>query len=626
LLVFQRSPSFMIPRRDRAYTKGEQALFRRLPWLMRLHRGWIYLAYESRALAFTRFHGLLKHAAARPFRRMLAEQVADPQLRARLTPNYPIGCKRILLSSDYLATMARPNVSLLTEAIRRVTPAGIETTDGKLHEVDAIIYGTGFKASEFLSPMRITGRKGQHLNDAWRAGATAYLGMAVPGFPNFFMLYGPNTNLGHNSIVYMLESQVAHVMRCWRAMQSAGATGIEVEAGRYERYGAGIQRRLAHSIWAGCKSWYVDENGRNSVNWPGFSLSYRWLTRLSSLQAYKLTRPLAGATAGVAVTEPRGLLERANAAFLRGFIRSAFKPMIGPPWAPRTQRAVATLLSAPMPGVAGLRRRRLALADCSVVVLAPARARALGAILYVHGGAFCLGGPFSHRSITSRLARESGLQVWVPDYRLAPETRYPGPLDDVQDCYEQMLRSGLGSADIVLAGDSAGAALALALAMRLRDAGRPAPAGLMLVSPVADPSFGGPTIAANASIDPMVRRNWVEQGVRWYGCPPDGVAHRPLEADLAGLPPMLVQTGDQEILLSDSIRLAERATRYGVDCRIEVHQGRWHVFHLQAFYLASARAALRTLARFAVERIKPAHAAGVQHGAREPANGEVLPG
>ncbi|MFL6675184.1 MAG: flavin-containing monooxygenase [Massilia sp.] len=626
LLVFQRSPSFMIPRPDRAYTSWEKALFRRIPWLMRLHRGWIYLAYESRALAFTRFHGLLKLAAGRPFRRMLEQQVADPLLRGRLTPSYPIGCKRILLSSDYLAAMARPNVSLLTEAIRRIAPGGIETVDGKLHEVDAIIYGTGFKASEFLSPMRIIGRKGQDLNDAWRGGTTAYLGMTVPGFPNFFMLYGPNTNLGHNSIVYMLESQVAHVMRCWRAMQAGGATEIEVDAGRFERFGQAIQRRLAQSIWTGCKSWYIDDNGRNSINWPGFSLSYRWLTRFSSLHAYKLGRPLTGGAAGVAVAEPRGLLERANAAFLRGFIRTAFKPLIGPPWSPRTQRTVATLLSAPMPGVAGLRRQRVALGACSAVVLSPAQPRGPGAILYVHGGAFCLGGPFSHRSITSRLARESSLPVWVPDYRLVPETPYPGPLDDVQECYERLLQSGLDSAGIVLAGDSAGAALALALALRLRDAGRPAPAGLMLISPVADPSFGGPAIDANAGIDPMVRKDWVEQGVSWYGCPPTVMAHRPLEADLSGLPPMLVQTGDQEILLSDSTRLAERATRHGVDCRLEVHQGRWHVFHLQAFYLASARAALRTLARFAVERVQPARTAAAPHATPEPAGEAVHPG
>lgn len=255
LTVFQRSPAYLMPRPDRPYRRWEQALFRLLPWAMKLHRASIYLRYESRAIAFTRFNGLMDVAVGRSFRALLARQVPDTALRERLTPDYPIGCKRILLSSDYLAAISRPNVELVTQGIRRVTEHGIETTDGTHHPVDAIVYGTGFAATEFLSPMRITGRGGLDLNDAWRRGAQAYLGMTVPGFPNFFMLYGPNTNLGHNSIVYMLESQIAHVMRCVRAMRQAGASAIDVDPGRYRRYNVHVQQRLAGSVWSGCKSW-----------------------------------------------------------------------------------------------------------------------------------------------------------------------------------------------------------------------------------------------------------------------------------------------------------------------------------------------------------------------------------
>jgi acetyl esterase/lipase len=304
----------------------------------------------------------------------------------------------------------------------------------------------------------------------------------------------------------------------------------------------------------------------------------------------------------ILVPEPRGLIERATAGFLRGFIRTAFRTLVGPPCGPGIQRVVATVLSAMMPGVPGIPRRRVRAGNTFAQVLTPAQADA-GAILYVHGGTYCLGGPFSHRSITTRLARGSGMAVWVPDYGLAPEHPYPGPLDDVQACYEGMLASGLGGGQVVLAGDASGAALALALALRLRAAGGPMPAGLMLISPLADPSLNGPTVAANAGIDPMVRKDWVEQGLGWYGCPPDVLEHRPLEADLSGLPPLLIQVGEQEILLSDSTRLAAHARQCGVACRLEVHQGRWHGFHLQSFYLASARAALRTLARFANESV-----------------------
>jgi acetyl esterase/lipase len=257
------------------------------------------------------------------------------------------------------------------------------------------------------------------------------------------------------------------------------------------------------------------------------------------------------------------------------------------------------MLSPLMPGVGGVRRSRETVGCIAVEVVQP-RLQAGGAvILYLHGGAFCLGGPSTHRSITSRLAVESGLPVWVPDYRLAPEHPYPAALDDALGCYERLLASGYGPRQVVLAGDSAGGSLALALALRLRDAGRELPAGLALISPVADPTLSGQGVAANVQLDPMIRKAWVEQGIGWYRCPQDVLVHRPLDADLSGLPPMLVQVGEREILLSDSLRLADHARRYGVDCRLEVHEGRWHVFHLQAFYLASARKALRTMAQFA---------------------------
>src|SRR5690606_29556821 len=143
--------------------------------------------------AFTRIKALMDLVVGVPCKALRHRQVPDPKLRAQLTPDYPIGCKRILLSNEYLATMARPNVNLVTQGIRRITANGVETVDGLHHPVDAIVYGTGFAATEFLAPMTITGRDGQDLNDAWRKGAQAYLGMTVPGFPNFFMLYGPNT-------------------------------------------------------------------------------------------------------------------------------------------------------------------------------------------------------------------------------------------------------------------------------------------------------------------------------------------------------------------------------------------------------------------------------------------------
>ena len=606
LSVFQRSPAYILPRPDRPYTGLEKKLFA-LPWLSKLHRAGIYLKYESRALAFTRFQWLMKPAGLMPFHRLLKRQVQDPTLRAKMTPDYQIGCKRILLSSEYLATFAKPQVALCTEGIRRVTPEGIETQDGKLHPADAIVFGTGFAATEFLAPMRITGRQGLDLQTAWKGGAKAYLGLTVPGFPNFFMLYGPNTNLGHNSIVYMLESQIAHVVRCLQQMRSTGTSTIEVREAPFLRFNAHIQQRLKNSVWSVCTSWYVDAQGHNSTNWPDFTLSYRWLLKRGSLDAYRFSEPRTEAVAPTAeIAAPTDIVEQAQSAFLRGFLRVAFRTFIGPPYGAVAQRRWVNVLSILMPARSGVQRQTTVIGNIPVTITHPKATTADGVVLYLHGGAFCVASPHTHRSITSHLAHASGMPVWAPDYRLAPEHPYPAALEDATSVYEFLLQQGYAPARIVLAGDSAGGALALALAIQLRDQDAPQPAGLALISPVTDPTLGGASVQEQAGTDPMIRKGWVEQGVAWYGCPPGTPSHTPLATSLQELPPMHIQVGDREILLSDSVRLAEHAAACGVDCQLDIHRGRWHVFHLQALFLRSSVQALETLAQFARARVHAA--------------------
>ncbi|MDT7516197.1 flavin-containing monooxygenase [Rhodoferax mekongensis] len=607
LTVFQRSPAYIMPRPDRAYAGWEKALFRAIPGAMKLHRASIYLRYESRALAFTRFKGLMQWAVGRPFRALIKRQVPDAALRSKLMPDYPIGCKRILLSSEYLAAMSKPNVHLETCGIKQISSNAIETVDGTEHAVDAIIYGTGFAATEFLSPMRITGRGGVDLNQAWQGGARAYLGMTVPGFPNFFMLYGPNTNLGHNSIVYMIESQIRHVIRCLKAMQNTGADTMEVDTSRYTSFNAAVQQRLLSTVWNGCKSWYVDANGHNSTNWPGFTLSYRWLTRFSGLNAYRMTRSMGTWTPRLRaelVLPPHSIVEALNAGSLRVFLRGAFRTLIGPPFGPGLQRLAVAAMSSLMPGVSGVMRYRQKVEGVTVEVLAPLHGDPPGAILFLHGGAFCVGSPGTHRSITTRLARDSGLSVWVPDYRLAPEHPYPAGLQDALSAYRALREQGIAASRIVIAGDSAGGALALALALTLKDRGEPAAAGLMLISPVTDPTLQGESMQSRAAAEPMIRRSWLEQALHWYRADPVATPNTPLQADLRGLPPMFIQAGEDEVLLSDATSLAESASRQGVPCRLEVHAGRWHVFQLHSFYLASAREAVRRLALFAREQVQ----------------------
>ncbi|WP_430445546.1 MAG: flavin-containing monooxygenase [Pseudomonas piscis] len=603
LKVFQRSPAYIMAKADRPYSSREKQRFARYPLWMKLVRAGHYLHFESRALGFTRLRGLMRWAVGRPFQKLLETSVSNPQLRRQMTPDYPIGCKRILLSNDYLATFDQAHVQLLTQGIKRITEHGIQTQDGEQHDVDAIIYGTGFAATEFLSPMRITGRNGLDLNQAWQQGAAAYLGLSVPGFPNFFMLYGPNTNLGHNSIIHMLESQISHVLKARQALLASGARTLEVDERPHRRFQLRIQQRLANSVWSGCKSWYVDEQGHNSTNWPGFTFTYRWLARYAGLAAYQLSSPLDPAlpASGRSIAAPRDWLERANAAFLRLFLRCTFRALIGPPRALASQRKLVAGMSWLMPPALGVARRRTHLGRVPVQIIEPKATAARGTILYLHGGAFCLGSPDTHYSVTSRLAKESGCAVWVPDYRLAPEHPYPAGLDDCLACYDAIRAQGCPAEQLLIAGDSAGGALALALALALKKRGDGIAAGLMLLSPVTDPTLAGPSLQSRQGVDPMIRRDWLEQALQAYGAPDQDLLHRPLEAELDGLPPMLVQVGDQELLLSDSCRLAEHARACGVPCELEIHHERWHVFQLQAFYLRSARNALHSLARFARE-------------------------
>ena len=604
LKVFQRSPAWMMHRPDRAYSAFEKRLMQAVPALTRLYRLGIYLRYEARALAFTRFKSLMKIAVEWPFRRMLARDVPDAALRAKLTPDYPIGCKRILLSDEYLTTMSRPNVELVTDGIRRVLPTGVETQDGRVHEVDAIVYGTGFAATEFLAPMSIQGRRGLDLNEAWRNGAMAYMGMTVPGFPNFFMLYGPNTNLGHNSIVYMLESQIRHVMRCLKHLHSQRANVVEVQASRYGAFNAQVQQRLGSTVWNGCKSWYIDANGHNSTNWPGFTLSYRLMTRFSSLRAYRfaVAQPSEGTLTTLKMVEPSALFERASAALMRGILRTTFRSFIGPPFPVTVERAVVAAIVTLMPKRVGTRSETKNIAGCRVAITIPKRAASASAILYLHGGAFCLGSSRSHRSITSHLAIASGLSVWTPDYRLAPEHPSPAALDDAMACVHAMIAQGIQPGRIVVAGDSAGGALALEVGLRMRDEGQ-APAGLALISPFTDHQLSGDSIRTHASKDPMIRIGWLQQGIAWYR--PQGPTL--LERDLSGLPAMLIHVGDQEILHSDSTRLAERAAAQGVPVQLEIHAARWHVFHLQALYLSSSVDALSAMGGFCKQCVQTHH-------------------
>jgi cation diffusion facilitator CzcD-associated flavoprotein CzcO len=289
LAVFQRSANWMVQKNDRLYSEREKRLYRRLPLLARLYRWWIWLAYESRFPVFRRSR-LMTTLGMLAARRAL-DEVPDPALRRALEPDYPLGAKRILISDDYYATLQRDNVTLVTSPIDEVTADGIRTRDGRHVPADVIIYATGFQTTSFLAPMRIEGRDGRVLEDVWRDGAEAYLGLAVAGFPNFFMLYGPNTNLGHNSIIFMLECQVNYVVRCVQALAARHLTSIEIRPEVVRAYNAELQSVLRRSVWAQTDhSWYKRADGRITNNWSGTTVAYWWRTRRPVLDHYRLVR------------------------------------------------------------------------------------------------------------------------------------------------------------------------------------------------------------------------------------------------------------------------------------------------------------------------------------------------
>lgn len=278
LTIFQRSAPWVMPKGDRPVSRTARALraFRPYAWLVRKA---VYWGLEARAYGFTvdqRPLALFEGVA----RRHLQRQIADPALRRTLTPDYRMGCKRVLLADDYYPTLTRDNVDVVTTPIRAVREDAIVTTDGAEYPTDVMIYAAGFRATDALAPVRIYGSAGRELNADWRDGAQAYLGTSVAGYPNLFLLIGPNTGLGHNSMILMIEAQIGYVLSALAHMRRAGASALAVRSRVQDAYNERLQRKMKRTVWAsGCTSWYLDPSGKNTTLWPGFTFTYRFLTR-----------------------------------------------------------------------------------------------------------------------------------------------------------------------------------------------------------------------------------------------------------------------------------------------------------------------------------------------------------
>ncbi|HET9238507.1 MAG TPA: NAD(P)/FAD-dependent oxidoreductase [Oligoflexus sp.] len=295
--VFQRTPAWILPKPDGLMPQRS----RPGNWLL---RKLLYWQFEMKALALLR-PKLMRYGQKMALA-FLKDEVPDPKLREKLTPDYIMGCKRILLSNDFYKAMSQPQTQLITSGIEEVTARGIRTRDGAEHELDAVICATGFQVAEASAPFPIQGRRGLVLSEVWKDGAQAYLGTTVSGFPNMFIIVGPNSGLGHNSIVFIIESQVQYILGALRTARKKGWKSLEVKAGIQKAFNERIQKRFQNTVWSRehCVSWYQTPSGKNTTIWPGFSFTFRLRTLFFDRAAYETLETAAGQEAGQAHLNP----------------------------------------------------------------------------------------------------------------------------------------------------------------------------------------------------------------------------------------------------------------------------------------------------------------------------------
>jgi cyclohexanone monooxygenase len=289
--VYQRTAPWVMPRHDRAYPKLESLAYKHIPGLQRAAREAIYWGREAYVLGFAIEPRILQ-AVQRIAQRNIAKAIGDRRLRSRVTPDWQLGCKRILISNDWYPMLAREDVDLVTDGIAEVRPNAIVSTDGTVREVDAIVLATGFHVTDSPTYASIVGSDGRTLAEVWdEQGQQAYKGAAVAGFPNLLFVVGPNCGLGHSSMVYMIESHLNYLSSALTTMDRLGIATFEVRPDVQRRYNQRLQRQMRRTIWqtGGCSSWYLDKHGNNTTLWPSFTFVFRHLTRRFDVAAYETT-------------------------------------------------------------------------------------------------------------------------------------------------------------------------------------------------------------------------------------------------------------------------------------------------------------------------------------------------
>jgi cation diffusion facilitator CzcD-associated flavoprotein CzcO/acetyl esterase/lipase len=640
LHLFQRTPPWVLPRRDRALSERQRRLFRAVPATRRATRAAIYALRELMAIAF--MHPSVIRRAEKVARRHLERSIPDPVLRAKLTPSYALGCKRVLISDDYYPSLLRDNVEVVTDAISEVRARSIVTSDGREREVDTIIFGTGFKATDPPIAYHVRGREGRTLAEAWGGSPKAHLGTTVAGFPNFFMLQGPNTGLGHTSVIIMIEAQIEHMLDALRHMRARGAATIEPTAEAQAAFVAEVDRKLSGSVWmqGGCASWYVDATGRNSTLWPGFTFDF--IRRLERFRPEEFAFDYLSSTNDDARGARRwtpSLVDRAEAGLARTLVAlppsvqlalSGARPIVreGRTLSPEMQLLLAAReriggggrLGSVSPGEARRRMHRDAVLhrgapipvgavrDLAMVVegdgdeartialrhYAPDAPAGAPLLLFLHGGGFVVGDLETHDNVCRFLCQKGGMHVLAVDYRLAPEHPFPAAILDARAAlrWAQAHAAALGAdpGRVAIGGDSAGANLATVVSQLAVAERAPAPVAQLLLYPTCDRVADWPSLATYAEGFMLTREDirWFhEQYVETAGADSADPRVSPLRArDLAGQPAALVVTAGFDPLRDEGEAYAEALRAAGNRVVLRREERLIHGF---ANYLALSR-------------------------------------
>lgn len=615
--LFQRTPNYIAPREDHEYTQSETAAFRKDPAQMQRIRQELLVDRDTRLYPIV-INPTIRQIAADDIKTFIRSQVPDPDIQAQLMPDYEVGCKRILISDDFLPALSRDNVHLVTQGVERLTVDGIQTASGDTHQFDAIIYATGFDIEGHVHSLGITGPGGMGLEEIWRDQTDAYKSAMVPGLPNYFMVTGPNAGVGTTSVVYLIEQSVEWIVEM---VKTGGRdTLVSVNSDACMRFSNDIQTRLEGTVWAsGCDSWYIGSNGRIETLFPGNAQDFA--DQMSRIEPEDFTfdaipAPLCGpvpnwapkrennaASASKRRLDPtiRAILNSPDAA------NSPKMDQMSPADARAYYKGMVKKLEGPLSVTCTVEDHEMALQGRTLNfrLYHPAKVKVAGAaMVFFHGGGWVIGDLDTHDNACRTMANESGVSVISVDYQRAPEHPFPAPINDGYDAFVWVSQNaaslGLNPHRLGIGGDSAGGNIAAVVSHMLRDKEGPACAWQMLIYPSTAahyPTQSAEDFSMGYGLDATVQE-WFAGHYIPQGTDPADPRISPLKAeDHRGLPPAFIATAGFDPLRDSGAEYGEKLKAAGVPLTYVEYPDLIHGFKSWAGIVPSAAAALKDMAR-----------------------------